>query len=117
MMKTVMQPDAARIRETVRAIEAAPHLWNQNSYSGTNEHGQRTYCLAGWTLHLDGRDVTAMLRKHQGNMRVFDVAMRVLGLDRHQAHMLFAFWGQGERHPTVEQLKSRITEVTGVTFP
>ncbi len=112
-----LQPDAARIRETVRAIEASPHLWNQNSYSGTNERGERTYCLAGWTLHLDGRDVTRMLRKHRGNLRVFDEAMEVLGLDRHQAYKLFAFWGVGDDHPSVAQLKTRITEVTGVTFP
>lgn len=110
-------PDVERIRQVVYAIEANQHRWNQNSYSGTNEDGVRTYCLAGWTLHLDGRDVTSVLRKYQGNMRVFGLAMRILGLDRHQAHKLFSFWGQGEHHPSVAQLKTRITEVTGVTFP
>ena len=104
--------DALRLRAAVEAIEFDPRRWDQNSYLG--ECGS-TYCLAGWVCHLAGLDVRRLLR--EGFHDVFQRAMALLDLDPGQADDLFMYMenDRGE-HPTVEEFKARITQVTGVTF-
>ncbi len=96
-------------------IELNPELWNQRTVTGFCPLG-RTYSLAAWTCVLAGRRVTVMFHPE----RVDQLAADLLGLTVDQAARLFRF-GAGpaepdDPHPTVEQLKDRITEVTGVDF-
>lgn len=102
------------LRQVVGVIEQHPELWNQSGYRQTGECGI-TFCLAGWACHIAGLDVY-LLGKDPTPRTIFWKAAYLLGLTRRQANQLF-FWPDGERcHPTVEQLKARITEVTGVAF-
>jgi hypothetical protein len=97
------------LRAVLMWIERNPHLWDQNQYLGSSGR----MCLAGWTCVLAGHNVAAML-VHQGPPAVFEVARGILGLSRHQAAMLFHFFHAGVGHPSVEDLRARVRDVTGV---
>lgn len=106
--------DEAFIREVVALIERNAARWDQSAYRQTGECGD-LYCLAGWAVHHAGEDVY-QLGRNTTPRAIFWRAAHLLGLSRRQANALF-FWPDDERcHPTVDELKHRITEVTGVAF-
>lgn len=105
----------ALIRETVAAIEVSPERWQQRhwvSSCGT------TMCFAGmaWAqyfgkLHNDGHFYPQEIRF-------------ILGLSQPEADEIFFLgfrrvleWGyEFEYQPTIDELKAKITEVTGIEF-
>jgi len=111
---TVRTVNEEFLRKVVAVIERHPERWNQSGYRQTGECGD-TYCLAGWACHVAGLDVYTLGRDPTPRA-IFWRAARLLGLTRRQANQLF-FWADDDRcHPTVDRLKARITEVTGVVF-
>jgi len=104
------------IRAVVAQIYLDPAAWNQNVYFGQSfmVPGRVAYCFAAWTCLLVGMDVEGMA-SGDGYL-VHSAAQHMLGLTRKQANQIF-WWGiGGDEHPTVEELRARITEVTGVLF-
>lgn len=109
---TAQQPDEARFRQAVSVIEVNRRRWDQNTYFSLVGG---SYCFGGWVCYLAGQDVEAMLRGG-GCVAVALEAARLLGLDYEDAMLLFNFTEVDGQHPTVEQLKEKITEVTGIEF-
>lgn len=104
------------IRAVVAQIYMDPAAWNQNTFFGASplQPGRVAYCFAAWTCLLVGIDVEELASA--GGHTVHYLAQEMLGLTRKQANQLF-WWGVGlDEHPTVTELKARITEVTGVLF-
>jgi hypothetical protein len=111
----VRQVNEPFIRQVVAVIERNADRWNQSGYRLTGECGD-TFCLAGWTCHIAGLDVYQLGRHDRGPRAIFWRAANLLGLNRRQAAELF-FWADKARcHPTVEELKTKITATTGVAF-
>lgn len=106
----------AAIRALIAHLEINIDRWDQHVFY--SRRGDTTaHCMAAWTVILAGRDLLAMLRQPGGDMRVYRHAQLLLGLDFDQAHSLFEYFdnGRGE-HPSLDDLKARVTAVTGVTF-
>lgn len=109
--------NVAGIRAVVAQIYLDPVAWNQNTYFGASalDPSRVAYCFAAWTCLLMGMDVEH-LASAAGGYQVQKIAQAALGLSRQQANALF-WWGIGrDEHPTVEDLKARVTEITGVIF-
>lgn len=109
-----MEQNDDGIRAVVAWIEHDPEAWDQNVYSGTTltQPLRGVHCVAAWTCVLAGINIGVMVSTYD----ILNFAQHLLGLTRQHANQLF-WWGVGlDEHPTVEQLKARVTEVTGVTF-
>ncbi len=105
----------AGLRAVVAQIELDPTAWNQEVYIGSSQQDPRrvAYCFAAWTCLLAGYDVEG---EAQRGYTIPRIAEGLLGLTRREANQLF-FWGTGvDEPPTVEQLKTRLTEITGISF-
>ncbi len=111
--------NATALRGVVAMIALAPQQWNQRQFVTPRGPGRPpAYCLASWTVKLAGMDLAEILVR-DGGPRVYVVAMTLLGLSVAQAARLFYFGAHhsdAEAHPTVDDLRARITGVTGVTF-
>ncbi len=106
----------AAIRALVAHLEINTSRWDQHVFY--SRRGNTTaHCMAAWAVILAGHDLLAMLRQPGGDLRVHRLAQLLLGLDFDQAHDLFDYLhnGHGE-HPSLDDLKARITAVTGVSF-
>lgn len=101
-METTLNVDA--LRSVVSMIELYPELWDQRDVVRS---------LAGWTCTLARLDVAVLLLVPG---TVFTVARDLLGLTNDQALRLFTYGRSAPDHPTVDQLKTRITAVTGERF-
>lgn len=105
------------VRCVVAMIELYPERWHQSAWQGYHGTPDRKWCFASWTVHLAGESVAALLTGDGlGHWAVARRAKELLGLSQRQAQVLFSFGNDWETHPTVEQLKQRITEATGITF-
>jgi hypothetical protein len=100
------------------AIEARPDRWDQARFLGLGVSGP-VLCFAGWTCFLAGYDVEEMLLADPDRCGgiVVGIAQTLLGLSESQAAVLFSYSETAtDRHPTVREFKTVVTEITGVTF-
>lgn len=105
------------IRAVVRMIEFDPDTWNQGALRTTTRMGS-AHCLAAWTVILAGLDLDELLTSHPDGDIIYATAARLLGLTAQQAARLFLHVHNDDgQHITVDQLKERITAVTGIAFP
>ncbi len=114
--------NATALRGVVAMIALAPEQWDQRGFvTSRGANRPPAYCLASWTCKLAGMDPAAMVAR-DGGSSVYVVAMTLLGLSTAQAARLFYFGSyRGDEvgadvHPTVDELRARITALTGVTF-
>jgi hypothetical protein len=115
-------------REIISTIEVDPDSWSQDDYIKESGCGT-TYCIAGWALVLSGQKGLFTNNRQEAH----DAARRLLRLDEHQADDIFLFTSVDSdglcdcepgcqvpstvsRHPTLDEMKARITEVTGIVF-
>ncbi len=106
------------LREAVAWIEANPLRWHQSVF---RDAPTGRMCLGGVALMLVYGEGSAAF-----GLGAYDRATRALGFSSHQACKVFGFIsvyhprddgrGCGPRHPSLADLKARITECTGVTF-
>lgn len=140
-MKLKIDPEYVHLHQQVmKQIEAEPERWNQGSYVSTrkmNEVGLEaarllalevvdlnecgtTACYAGWALHLLGYKVNLFNQVFNEDGErdggVFDKAAEVLGLTTDQADEIFHYTAVQGKDVTVQQLKARVSRVTGVNF-
>lgn len=103
----------AALRAVVAYIELHPERWSQRAPIRRWRGERITYDLAGWVCKLARLDLAELLV--HGPDAVYFAARDLLGLTPEQAARLFRF-GQGEAHPSVADLKARVTGVTGIRF-
>ncbi len=112
--------NAAGLRGVAAMIALVPDQWDQRNFvTPRGPNRPPAYCLASWTAKLAGMDPAEILAR-DGGSRVYVIAMTLLGLSVAQAARLFYFGvrhsDDDTAHPTVDELRARITAVTGVTF-
>jgi len=97
-------------------ISTFPERWDQGAFHSWRPSGA-AHCFAAWTIVLAGLDLKAMLAQDPTGDTVHAVARDMLGLTTAQAARLFLHHkNEDGEHPTVAQLKVRVTEVTGIDF-
>lgn len=114
-------PNTDLIRKTIAMIERNPKRWSQDSYVDVvvSEEEKNvcgtTMCFAGTALAIK-KGVKEFLEEIgfpnlNKSYDFYTEARLVLGLDNEQAWDIFM-----EMTEDVEELKAKITQVTGVTF-
>ncbi len=104
------------LRSVVAMIELHPELWDQGALARWSPAGL-VHCLAAWTCRLAGQDVRTMLQVDPSGDLVYFTARELLGLTAAQADRLFLHHVHEDGpHPSVDDLKTLVGSVTGVTF-
>jgi hypothetical protein len=140
---TIGNPELLKL--VMKDIEADPERWNQDGwFKASDVHRARTYlgeitvqadacgttaCLAGHILIREGYQPTVFgtfVSREGRRVNPDTVAAELLGLTETQTHDLFYYTtfsskrverGYRPGSPmTLEEFKSHVTEVTGVTF-
>ncbi len=111
---TIHVVNQALIRAVLGQIKRAPVKWDQTVWWSTEAHAG---CFAAWALKISGRNpVRVLAADRPGYPNTFRVARLLLGLDESQATRLFHYIEDAGKHPTLAQLRQRLTDVTGVGF-
>ncbi len=82
---------------------------------------ETTCCYAGWAVLLAGyrlNNAGAAMMPDGTTEEVEHLAEKLLGLSRGQADQIFYFFGESgdDEQPAIEEMKERVSQVTGITF-
>jgi hypothetical protein len=128
-------------RKIVQGFEGEEYKWDQKYWinvglaeedlvnrltQGQDWSCDTAFCIAGLACYLSDRVkveqvghaiYTYITDEHDNRSNFAREGRQLLGLSPEQAGQIFEFGSEyTERHPTIDQMKKRITEVTGIVF-